>query len=308
MKTTGSRAFESLPHVVEFTEFRGSRASAPTVLLEVPHGATRASHFDEVRAKLAGDYPADLRDFFFVNTDVGAPELANAIAALHVEADAGAWCVVARCLVPRTFVDCNRVIEVAQRPYADGGERPSRGGGVTPGLHVYVTDEGDRALLLERYQSYVRSIEAAYEAVVPHGGRALMVHSYAPRSLDVPVDERIVERLRAEYEPSRIEHWPLRPDIDVIADDPSGTRIAAPELVKALVTAGDALEFDVGISRTYALHEGTLAASLGRRYVGKTLCFEVRRDHLVGTFTPFSEMEADPSRVDRIARAIVSAL
>ncbi|MCB9917569.1 MAG: N-formylglutamate amidohydrolase [Planctomycetes bacterium] len=304
MKTPASRAFASLPHVVEFTEFRGSRASVPTLLLEVPHGATRASHFDEVRARLSGDYPADLRDFFFVNTDVGAPELANAIAALHVEADAAAWCVVARCLVPRTFIDCNRVIEVAPHADAKGGAV----GEITPGLHVYVTDEGDRTLLLERYQSYVRSIDAAYEGVVPLGGRAMMVHSYAPRSLDVPVDERIVERLRAEYEPARIEHWPLRPDIDVIADDPDGTRVASPELVEALVAAGDALEFDVGISRTYALHPGTLAASLGRRYAGKTLCFEVRRDHLVKTFTPFSEMEGDPSSIDRIARAIVAAL
>ncbi len=104
----------ALPSVADVAYVRGPAASGPDappdLLLEVPHGATRAAHFDALRADLVGAYADDLRDFFFVNTDVGAPELAQRIAERFVAADPTRTAVVVRCLVPRTFVDCNRVI------------------------------------------------------------------------------------------------------------------------------------------------------------------------------------------------------
>src|SRR5689334_21445783 len=86
-------------------------AGEPELLLEVPHGATRAEHYDALRGALAGDYPEDLRDFFFVNTDVGAPELALRTALAFVAARPGSTVAVLRSLIPRTFVDCNRILE-----------------------------------------------------------------------------------------------------------------------------------------------------------------------------------------------------
>lgn len=278
----------------------------PTLLLEVPHGATRALHYDALRAELVGSYPSDLRDFFFVNTDVAAPELAVAIAEASVAVDPRAYVVVARCLVPRTFVDCNRVIDASPAEGPQSNERAA--GAVTPGLHVYVRDPRDRELLLRRHAAYVDCVEAAYDRILGASGLAMMVHTYAPRSLDVVIDERIVDRLRAEYESERIGAWPLRPDVDLIADDASGRRLASSDLVAALQAAGGKLGYEVASSSTYHLHDATYAARFAQRYEGRTLCFEVRRDHLVREFTPFDEMQADEGRVARFALAIAEAL
>ena len=296
-------SWRSIPDVCELTLVRGPAARGePSLLLEVPHGATRAEHFDALRAALAGDFPADLRDFFFVNTDVGAPELALRIAELVVAADPRRSAVVLRSLIPRTFVDCNRVIDAATKPKSSGR------GEMTPGVHAWVRDPHDLELLLARYGAYRELVESACARVLEGGGLALMVHSYAPRSLDVPVDERIVERLREEYQPGRIERWPLRPEVDLIADDPEGRTLASEALVgsvqRELAAAG------VGVARcaTYALHPVTLANTIAQRYPQRTLCFEVRRDLLVEEWTPFAEMHADAARVERIAAPLARAL
>ncbi|MCC7110979.1 MAG: hypothetical protein IT382_16925, partial [Deltaproteobacteria bacterium] len=69
----------SIEGVVDVQQVRGARArpgAAADLLLEVPHGATRAHHFAALKGQLKGPFPDDLLDFFFVNTDVGAPEAA----------------------------------------------------------------------------------------------------------------------------------------------------------------------------------------------------------------------------------------
>ena len=48
----------------------------PAVLFELPHGATRRRHYDAVRSRLQSPLPDRLEKFFFVNTDVGSPEVA----------------------------------------------------------------------------------------------------------------------------------------------------------------------------------------------------------------------------------------
>src|SRR6478752_1623726 len=101
--------FHDVPGVLAFTEVRGPRASGPpSLLLEVPHGATRTADFERVRQRLKGALPPGLGDFFHVNTDVGAPELAEAIARRYVADHPERAALVLRCLVPRTFIDCNR--------------------------------------------------------------------------------------------------------------------------------------------------------------------------------------------------------
>jgi predicted N-formylglutamate amidohydrolase len=298
----------SIPHVLDLVLVRGSRArdSRPSLLLEVPHGATRAAHFDALRAALAGSYPDDLRDFFFVNTDVGAPDLASRVAELVVAADPARACVVARCLVPRTFVDCNRDID--ERAFAAA----SKPGEMTPGLHAWVRDPHDRALLLARYAAYRERVAALYEDVCGSGGRALMVHSYAPRSVDVAVDDDVVKSLHAAYAPERVGTWPLRASIDLIVDTPNGERLADPALVEGARRAFEADGFDVAENGAYALHPLSLAHVFARAHRGRTLCLEVRRDHLVREFTPFAEMCADLERVERVgaplARAVLAAL
>lgn len=289
----------SIPDVCEVELVRGARAGeVPDLLLEVPHGATRALHYDRLVDALRGSFPADLRDFFFVNTDVGAPEVARRTAELFVAADPGRSALVVRCLVPRTFVDCNRVIDVDAEP------RASAAGEVTPGVQSWVRDPHDMALLLGRYRAYRALVEEAADRVCGAGGQMMMVHSYAPRSIDVAVDERIVERLREAYQPERLVTWPLRSPVDLIVDTPEGVRLASPELMARAQRNLTAAGYDVVLNGAYRLHPMTLAASIAARHPGRTLCLELRRDLLVHSFTPFAEMHVDPQKVERFARAL----
>lgn len=294
---------DSIPGVCEVERIRGARAGArPDLLLEVPHGATRAADFERLRGALRGAYPADLRDFFFVNTDVGAPELARRVAERVVAADPRRSAAVIRCLVPRTFVDCNRIID------ADAAPRASAAGELTPGVHAWVRDPEDLALLLAHHRAYRACVEEACALVCGSGGRAVMVHSYAPRSVEVPVDEHIVASLRAAYAPARRESWPLRAPVDLIVDTPDGTRLAAEDLVERVRAGYTAAGFEVALNGAYSLHPGTLASLLARRHPGRTLCLELRRDLLVPEFTPFAEMHVDPVKLERLAAPLAAAL
>ena len=138
----------SIDRVCDVQWVRGADAdpaASPDLLLEAPHGATLARHFDEVRGELQDDYDDGLRDFFFVNTDVGSAELAVAIARGVVAAQPQRTALVVCCELPRTFCDTNRRIE------RDAVGAASRPGEMTPGLPPWVRHPRDRALLLDRY-------------------------------------------------------------------------------------------------------------------------------------------------------------
>ena len=300
-------AIRAIPDVCEVARVLGpdSRPDAPPdLLIEIPHGATRAAHFDALLAVLRGPFPEGLRDFFFVNTDVGAPETALALADRVVRAAPRRSVLVLRSLIPRTFVDCNRVIDTG----AGAAPSTSAAGEMTPGLLSYVRDPADRRLLLARYASYQDVAARAYEEVCGAGGTALMLHSYAPRSVDVPVDDRIVERLRAAYEPGVLESWPLRAEVDLITRTPEGERLADYALVEAVKASCRTAGFEPAESAAYALHPSTTGFVHASRWRGRTLCVETRRDLLVRAFTPFAEMDADSSRVARMASPLAGGL
>ena len=94
--------------------------ASPDLLVEVPHGADRRAHYDALRARLAGPLPEDLHVFFHANTDLGAWHYGRRVAERVVEADPTKVALVIRCLLPRTFVDTNRVIEAVDE-LATGG-------------------------------------------------------------------------------------------------------------------------------------------------------------------------------------------
>lgn len=294
----------SVAGVCDVATVIGPRAASGRfdLLLEVPHGADRETDFTSLRDALKEKVAPDLLDFFFVNTDVGAAALAAAVAERFVTEDPTRAAVVVTSRIPRTLIDCNRVIE------ADAVGASSAAGAVTPGLPPWIQDPADRDLLLGRYAAYRDVTEAAFRLVCGTGGVALMVHSYAPRSLDVPVDENIVATLRREYRPENIERWPLRPAVDLIATDPDGEMLASAAMVAAARRELGALELDVATSEAYSLLPGTMAAVWAHAYPGQTLCLEVRRELLVGAFTPFQEMVADPTLVAPIAGALARAV
>jgi hypothetical protein len=296
----------SLPRVADVHRVRGratDAAALPDLVLEVPHGATREAHFDALRGELRGDLAADLKDFFFVNTDVGAPEVAEAVARHVVEAEPDRTVLVIRCLLPRTFVDCNRLIDPQAAPSR------SEAGEVTPGMPSYVRHPHDVALLLERHAAYRALVERAFGQVCgAGGGHGVMVHTYAPRSVDVAVDEHIVRSLRAAYQPDRVGTWPLRPPIDLITCDAEGTLLASRTLVERVREAFGRAGTPVADSEAYTLHPVTVAHALAVAHPDRTLCLEFRRDLLVHAFTPFAEMQVDPARVERHARPLAEAL
>ena len=304
-----SHALQSIAKVCHIEFLRGAEAdplAKPDLFLEVPHGATLARHFDDLRAELQGDYDDGLRDFFFVNTDVGAPELAMAIARGVVEAHPARTAAVVRCLLPRTFVDCNRIID------RDSVARSSPPGEMTAGLPPWVTNPSDRDLLLDRYFAYREVIDAGFAMACGGGadgqGRALCVHTYAPRSLDVAVDEDIATALHAAYAPGRVETWPLRAEIDLITHDPDGRQLADDALAVRSQREFEASGFQVVRNSTYTLHPSTVAFAFSELYPNKTLCFEVRRDLLLDAFVPFVELQTNSAKVARAAQALIRAI
>ena len=294
----------SVAGVCEVEIVRGvdaARDAVPDVLFECSHGATRAADFDGMRAELRGSYGDGLRDFFFVNTDVGSTELARAAARRLVDAQPERAACVVRCLLPRTFVDCNRKVDRDAVPTA------SKPGEMTPGLQPWVKDDGDRRLLLDRYFAYRAVVERAFAAIVGAGGVVVFVHTYAPRSIDVAVDERIGERLREAYAADRIGSWPLRPGVDLITRDPDGVTLASRTMAARARAEFQLAGFDVQENASYPLHPATLAHHFAAQRPEATLCLEVRRDLLVPAFTPFVELQPDPAKVARAAAPLAVA-
>lgn len=300
-----TEALQSVSGVCDIEIVRGAKADPsgrPDLLFEVPHGATLAQHFDDLRAQLRGSYSEGLRDFFFVNTDVGAPELALSVARSVVLTEPTRTAAIIRCLLPRTFIDCNRSVD--RETVAAASER----GEMTPGLPPWVVHDQDRDLLLDRYFAYREVVTRGFSGVCGGGGRAVCLHTYAPRSIDVAVDDDIVAALHAAYAPDRIGSWPLRAEVDLITRDPDGRELADSALAQraeqALSTAG----FQVVRNDTYSLHPSTLAFAFAQQYAGKTLCLELRRDLLLPEFVPFVELYTDPQAIERAAVPLAKAL
>jgi hypothetical protein len=294
----------SLAGVAYVEVLRGAEASpdsAPDLLVEVPHGADQREHYDTLRAQLVGELPQDLHAFFHVNTDEGAWAYGRATAEAIVAAEPKRSALLVRCLIPRTFVDCNRPADY------DGGNLSA--GGLTAGVPVYVKDDRDRALLLALHTSYVGLAEAAYKAVCGAGGHALVPHTYGPRSLDIAgVDETIVEQLRVAYAPETVESWPIRAEVDLLTRDGDGNELAPLGIEAALLEAFGEAGFEARANDTYYLHPAALGHRWTVLYPGRVTCLEVRRDLVVESWEPFEEGRPSPERVARIAKVLAPTL
>jgi len=292
---------ETIPGVAFVERLDGADAdpdAAPALLVEVPHGADRRAHYDALAARLRGVMPADLHAFFHVNTDVGAWQLGRRVAERAIAARPERSALLVRCLIPRTFIDCNRVIE--GDPVAAG---------LTPGLQPYVRDPKDRALLRSLHRAYTELTRRAYGLVCGAGGVGFSPHTYAPRSVGISsVGDDIVEQLRWAYEAERYAGWTLRPEVDLLTRTPDGEELAVAGAADALVARFAGIGVEATICQTYDMHPATQAHALAEAWPGRTLCLEVRRDRLMSAWTPFEEMHADPAAVDRFADPIAAVL
>jgi len=292
----------SLPGILDVTLLGGARAApvaALDLVIEVPHGATATADFTALAAQLTSPLPDDLVAFFHVNTDAGAPELALATAQRLVADQPTRSVAVVRCRIPRTFIDCNRRIDASPDEF--------RAGKVTPGVMPWITSAEDRALLRAAYDRYVGAVRDAAGELGP-GGALLMLHSYAPRSVDVEVDLQIVPSLRRAYQPDREPTWPLRPEVDVIGRALDGANHAPAAVVDALRGELAGLGIAVADSATYPLHPSTLAWDHVMARPGRALCVEFRRDLLAERFEPFVELRIADARVERLAAPLARAL
>lgn len=296
----------SIPDIVDVTFIHGADVNPDTaprlrlrLLIDVPHGATTAHDFESLAALLDSPLPRDLIDFFYVNTDTGAPELSLAIAEALVAAAPDTSVVITRCRIPRTFIDCNRVIDASPEAFKEGG--------VAPGLMPWVTSADDRALLRGRYDAYQATVQAAM-AMLSSDGSMLLMHTYAPRTVGVEVDLNIVQSLHAAYAPDVETTWPLRPELDVIGRALDGTLMAPADVMAALTRELATIDHELGDSSTYPLHPSTLGWHHAVALPGRCLCLEARRDLFVERFIPFSEAVIDPQRTAALASPIARAL
>ncbi len=289
------------PGVCEVWTYAGADAapdSPPGLLVETPHGATGREHYEALRARLRGPFPEDLEAFFFVNTDVGSFETAQAVARQIVDRQPSRRVVVLRCLIPRTFIDCNRQADAT-----------SDVEGITPALPDYVRDEGDRELLGSLHRRYLDVARDLYGEVCGAGGLALILHTYAPRSVSVGrLDGAIVETLRRAYAPGRYESWPRRPDVDVISELSEGVSVAPRPQVEALKERYARIGIEATENATYRLYPATLGHLHSARYPGRVLCVELNRELLADPYTPFEEMRIGEEKTERIAAPLAEAV
>ncbi len=295
------RSIDGVAHV-ETLRGAACEPHAPAdLLIEVPHGADRRAHFDAMKVRLAGTMPDGLHDFFFVNTDVGAWQLARATAEHVVQLDPTRTVRLIRCLIPRTFIDTNR------RPGVDGGDLSK--GAMTPGLQPYIHHPADQQLLRELHSRYTALVSEAMEAVCGRGGLAFVPHTYGPVSMGIDrVDDDIVEKLHWAMAPERADTWPVRPEVDLIHTTQKGDSLAPPGMIADLAERLQALSIEVAHGHTYFLHPASMGFVWCDRYPGQVLTLEVRRDLLVTAYEPFAELTCDPEAVARFARPMAASL
>ena len=272
--------------------------SGPALLIEVPHGATRPRDYPDLRARLVGALPDDLDHFFYVNTDIGAPECADWLA--RALAERGHGVLILRCGVPRTFIDCNRV--------AAGALPGVVVDGLTPAVASYIHEPADEQLLTDLHVRYHALVARAYARVCGRGGLALQLHTYAPRSVGIDViDADIVRALHRAYEPATYATWPERPPVDLITAGPDARVLAHPGLVAATITGYRELGIEVGENITYRLHPATMGYHYAAHYPAQLLCVEMRRDLLADPFIPFGESFINPTKVARMTAPLLTA-
>ena len=290
----------SIEGICEIAVHRPATAPRGWLLIEVPHGATRQSDYETLAGRLKSSLPANLDHFFYVNTDVGAPEGAEWIArALSAQ---GFGVVLTRCLIPRTLIDTNRVVAESQ-----GGRVID---GLTPAVPGYIDDPGDALMLVAMHGAYHARVSEAYASICGKGrGLALQLHSFSPRSVQIEkTDAGIVEALHAAYVPEVYAKWPERPAVDLICATEDGSFKAAPKLVAALKAAYATAGIEAKENATYHLHPATMGLLYARAHPEQVLCVELNRGLIADPFVPFGVSPISPTKVARMVAPIAQVL
>lgn len=290
------------PDVYEIEAFGEATRAGTDLLIEVPHGATDLREYEALRRRLVSPLPESLLEFFLVNTDFGAPECARHIARALVESSSDSWrrVTILRSQIPRTFADCNRELDASREELAAGG--------FTSAVPEYVTADADRTLLARLHAAYGAEADRLHAQVRQAGGTALLLHTYAPRSVEVEVDADVVEALRRAYSEDVYGSWALRPDFEAITETPAGERLAPAGLVRDLLAAYERAGFTAAENATYRLHRGTTAYRHSIRYPGGVVCVELNRQRLGDPWRPFEESRCGDGKIEAMTAPLVATL
>ena len=292
---------QSIPHILDVIWVEGALATGhPQLVIELPHGATEHAHYLHYAEQLKGTVPEQLDDFFFVNTDIASPELALSLAENLVEHKPEWTVLILRSLIPRTLIDCNRVL--------NADDAMTQAGKMTPGIPPYIREPDDIRRLVAAHQAYQTAVTEAIDAVCDSGGRLMFVHTYAPRTVGIGrIDDEIVSQLHWAYQPEQMVRWPIRPQVDFITQTPDGKTTADTAWLAHARTHLEAVGLQVGGGDSYPLHPVTTAYHHAKRHPGQSVCIEVRRDLLVSAFTPFEQMHAHPSKIRHVTQPLAKA-
>ena len=169
--------------------------------------------------------------------------------------------------------------------------------GLTPGLQPYILDRADQSALRLLHARYTEAVQHAMDEVLGRGGRAVIPHTYAPRSVPIDtIDADIVRNLDRVYAPEVIGTCPLRPELDLVTRTPEDVDLSIPGVADAMIAACREVGIAAERDGSYRLHPVTMGARWANAWPGQTLCFEVRRD-LVTHWDPFVPKRL---RLDRI--------
>ena len=294
---------EVIPGVAQIERWWGANAkreTPPTLLIEVPHGADERQHFDALRSRLVGDLPEDLHVFFHVNTDIGAWDIGRQVTERILRARPDTSALLIRCLIPRTFIDANRL---------EATEDKLGAGGMTAGVAPYVEHADDVALLVSLHRAYVARVEAAYADICGRGGLAFSPHTYGPYVLPIAkIDRDIVPALRACHASDVRPTLAVRPEIDLLTRTQDGVRHAPEGLVDLLIARLTDAGFLPVEASTYTLHPSTQLWRFVMAHPGQVFALEVRRDLLVASYEPVDAMRVDQAKVARVSAPIADAI
>lgn len=291
--------------------------AAPTVLCELPHGATRL--VDLAAAKvLTRDYPEARYDkFFLANTDQGSPEYGGRFAAMLCDPEGLAGLgleaaviervrarvarmkvLMIRCLIPRTIADVNRVWEPG---------RDFTSANLTGVIAPFVTDPIEVMAIRGRYDEYQALRRAAHELVCGSGGFAFNLHTYAPISVSIVPDEPIVDTLERAYRPENFPTYPRRPEAQLITATPGGEYLGDRALAAAIALEYAKIGVKAAENEPFDLHPATTCAATCAEYPGRVTVLELSRERLAEVFDPFVEMKISAAKVETMAAPLAAA-
>ncbi len=314
--------YESLPDICEVVVVNGpevTEKTRPTLLFEIPHGATELSHLEAVCGLLGCDVEVCARTFWGM-TDQGVFAYSHRLAQFitdpaWVEHNCHAFftqaqqeraqaqssrrqVVLLRGILPRNLVDLNRAWLLQTQ-----GERKFTGV-----LGDVVREAGTTQQAKALYDAYQALSDRAHADVCGRGGYAFQLHTYAPISVPVPQEKTVEEALEHAYRPEHYDTFPKRPIGQLITGRPDAEPLTERALVQRIQDMYARVALEIPENSPFALDPVLAPDARMHNHAGRVVGFELSRGALSPRFWPFAKMEVDPDKVDALVTPLAQAI